>query len=393
MVGIKQRQMKHKNWILLGLLAVPMVGWWWHEYRDAGTEAVEVEGLGAVHESWNAEQSRGLREMYAMIAGDITQAALAEGVPAEQVNAALAPLKHAVSQAAATGRGDVYGENGVSAAYIAVRMGMPELAKELVARGAEPNRYYVTYTANGTPLREDMLCAAIANSPMYGHKTEAMSEAESADLLQWLLEHGGDYRKCDVETLLRCCMANMMTARSTAKTEQVVRALGSLSPEWQMSVAIMMLEVVPDSFPLLEQWFKEGIITREGLEGKASILTPIAACGAEQSPQILERLLRLGLNPNYVPTAPRAEDFASVAAYRQAVAECADIPPLQIVLQYIRSASPEGEGEERVERILLCMKILLQAGAKVELTPALLPEHAALRAKVEALFAEFAPQP
>lgn len=384
--------MKHKNWILLGLLAVPMVGWWWHEYRDAGSEAVAVEGLGAVHESWNAEQSRGLREMYAMIAGDITQAALAEGVPAEQVNAALAPLKHAVAQAAATGRGDVYGVNGVSAAYIAVRMGMPELAKELVARGAAPNRYYVNYTANGTPLREDMLCAAIANSPMYGNKTEAMSEAESAELLQWLLEHGGDYRKCDVETLLRCCMANMMTARSTAKTEQVVRALGSLSPEWQLSVAIMMLEVVPDSFPLLEQWFKEGIMTREGLEGKASILTPIAACGAEQSPQILERLLRLGLNPNYVPTAPRAEDFASVAAYRQAVAECADIPPLQIVLQYIREMNPEGEEAERVERILLCMKILLQAGAKVELTPALLPEHAVLRAKVEALFAEFAPQ-
>lgn len=384
--------MKHKNWILLGLLAVPMVGWWWHEYRDAGSESVAVEGLGAVHESWNAEQSRGLREMYAMIAGDITQAALAEGVPAEQVNAALAPLKHAVSQAAATGRGDVYGENGVSAAYIALRMGMPELAKELVARGAAPNRYYVTYTANGTPLREDMLCAAIANSPMYGNKTEAMSEAESAELLQWLLAHGGDYRKCDVETQLRCCMANMMTARSTAKTEQVVRALGTLSPEWQMSVAIMMLEVVPDSFPLLEQWFKEGIMTREGLEGKSSILTPIAACGTESSPQNLENLLRLGLNPNYVPTAPRAEDFASVAAYRQAVAECADIPPLQIVLQYIRSASPEGVEAERVERILLCMKILLQAGAKVELTPALLPEHAALRAKVEALFAEFAPQ-
>lgn len=384
--------MRYKNWILLGLLAVPMVGWWWYENRDAGTETVAVEGLGSMHESWNAEQSRCLREMYAMIAGEITQAAMAEGVPAEQVNAALAPLRQAIAQAAATGRGDVYGMNGVSAAYIAVRMGMPELAKELAKRGADPNRHYVTYTASGALLREDMLCAAIANSPMYDNKTEAMSEAESAELLQWLLEHGGDYRKCDVETLLRCCMANMMTARSTAKTEQVVRALGSLSPEWQMSVAIMMLEVVPDSFPLLEQWFKEGIMTREGLEGKASILTPIAACGAESSPKNLESLLRLGLDPNYVPTAPNVKDFASVVAYRQAVAECADIPPLQIVLQYIREMNPEGEDAERVERILLCMKILLQAGAKVELTPALLPEHAALRAKVEALFAEFAPQ-
>ena len=376
----------------MGLLAVPIAGWWWHECRSEDADAVAVEALSSVHESWNAEQGRCLREMYAMIAGDITQAALAEGVPAEQVEAALAPIKQAVAQAAATGRGDVYGSNGVSAAYVAVRMGMPALVKELVTRGANPNQQYVTYTSDGTYLREDMLCATVANSPMYGDKAEAMSEAESAELLQWLLAHGGDFRKGNAETLLRCCMANMMTARSTAKTEQVVRALGSLSPEWQMSVSIIMLELVPDSFPLLEQWYKEGIITREGLEGKASILTPIAACGAADSPQNLEKLLSLGLNPNYVPPTPRAEDYGSVGEYRQAVAECADIPPLQIVLQYIRGVNPEGENAERVERILSCMKILLQAGAKVELTPALLPEHAGLRAKVEALFAEFAPQ-
>ena len=103
----------------MGLLAVPIVGWWWHECHSEGAEIVPVEALSSVHESWNAEQSRGLHEMYAMIAGDITQAALAEGVPAEQVNAALAPLKHAVAQAAVMGRGDEYGANGVSAAYIA----------------------------------------------------------------------------------------------------------------------------------------------------------------------------------------------------------------------------------------------------------------------------------
>ncbi len=146
------------------------------------TNATENKGSLSFHESWSEQQRAALLRMYCMLRIDVpaTMAhtfALAEAME-EMVEAhvadnfrdwdeaefermyqearkqcpprvyitsqmVIAPWLELLKETAATGRGDVYGKDGASLAWLAVRLCMPDMVKELVRRGADPNQKYI----------------------------------------------------------------------------------------------------------------------------------------------------------------------------------------------------------------------------------------------------------
>lgn len=378
------------------------------------------------HESWTPQQRADLLHMYHILSVDLPkdmiQAAntshelsieLEEGDTSEQVaekvaaaleenrkqaaekeptmaeraaaRAATLPMRNLLKKTAATGRGDVYNKDGLSIAYLAIRLGMPELAKELVRRGAEPNkRYYCgTDLHVAGPAYEDLLCAAVGQQPLC--ETAILTPEQAADMVQWLLANGADPNKSQLSMLSLCCQMEMILHNRSTCTTLILDKMHTLPAEHQAELAGAMLWHVPGSWDTFEHFFRKGIFTREGMEQNRSFFSTFTYC--PDAPEKLEKLIAMGFDPNYTPPRRDRKEFKNDTEYEEYLDEYyeGERSPLLVLLTEIAFA----EDEEEFSLQLQCMETLLRHGATAELEEFHLPQDEAKRAKIMSLLQQY----
>lgn len=287
-----------------------------------------------------------------------------------------------IQQIAATGRGDVYDENGYSPANIAIQLGMFELAKELVRRGTDPNHPYMADSDfTPKPTYETLLCHAVSG-PAARYISDNTYE-QTTDMVQWLLEHGADPNKNHHTMLAVYCQAEMLTYGKCDGTALILSKLRNLSHAGQSAIGSTMLQEVDGSWEIFERWYNKGLFTQEGLESTHSALHYIINGNAADTPHKIERLLQLGFNPNHVPHIKQRSDFASTEEYEDYAAQLDDLPPeppLLRALAYLRLCTETDDLHQHTDKALQILEILLKYGATAELHEDDLPKHEPTRA-------------
>lgn len=310
-----------------------------------------------------------------------------EGSLAERAvaRAATLPMRNLLKKTAATGRGDVYNKDGLSLAYLAIRLGMPELAKELVRRGADPNkRYYCgTDLHVAGPAYEDLLCAAVGQQPLC--ETAILTPEQAADMVQWLLANGADPNKSQLSMLSLCCQMEMILHNRSTCTTLILDKMHTLPAEQQAELAAALLWHVPGSWDTFEHFFRKGIFTRKGMEQNRSFFSTFTYC--PDAPEKLEKLIAMGFDPNYTPPRRDRKEFKNDTEYEEYLDEYyeGERSPLLVLLTEIAFA----EDEEEFSLQLQCMETLLRHGATAELEEFHLPQDEEKRAKILTLLRQY----
>lgn len=280
------------------------------------------------------------------------------------IRAAINTMLRVLRNTAKSGRGNVYNKNGLSVAYLAVRLGMPDLAKELVRRGADPNqRYDIGEKIEGSRAYQDLVVATVARSPLC--ETATLTAEQAEELLEWLLSNGADPRQSHLPMLMLCCRLEMQIHGSCTCSAMVLERLESLPAEWQALLAGDLLGNVPESWPVFEKLYNKGIFTRQGTESGVGFLHQVVTGTAADTPPKTEKLLALGFNPN-------RED------------ENGNSP-----LRFLMSAMQITEDEQELNRQLQCLEVLLKGGATDEIYDYELPENRILRDKITTLLRQY----
>lgn len=357
------------------------------------------------HKSWSPEQRQSLHHLRNMVRDVVPQEATAEALAPPMLSAYIARLIqcpftgigwlydtqhkreahrlcHLIQQVAATGRGDVYDENGYSPAYMAIQLGMFELAKELVRRGTDPNHPYMADMGfTPKPTYETLLCHAVSGPA--ARYVSGNTYEQTTDMVQWLLEHGADPNKNHHTMLAVYCQMEMLTYGKCDGTALILSKLRNLSHAGQSAIASTMLQEVDGSWNEFEKWYNKGLFTKAGLEGTHSALHYIINGNAADTPQKIERLLRLGFNPNHVPQSKQECDFESSVEYEEYAAQLDEVPPeppLLRAMTYLRICAEADAPQQQTEKALQILEILLKYGATAELHEVDLPKHEPTRA-------------
>ena len=340
------------------------------------------------HASWTEQQRADIQHMYKLLSVDVPAETLSEQASAIEravVQATMAPMLNILKKTAATGRGDIYGSDGNSLAWMAVRLGKPEMVKELVRRGANPNQQM---TVVGMNMGEDLLSAIIGQAPLC--TSVHMVPEEYAELLQWMLENGADPNKSHPEMLSICCKMEMMNGSCTCSA-LVLDKLDSLTANRQEDLASTMLGWIPDSWAAFEHLFKKGIFTQKGIECNESIFCSLSTHAPNDAPEKTEKLIALGFNPNYIPPLRDRKEFDSDKEYKDYVEEyCGDTPPLVFLIDNLGMMGITDEALQKVQQIRLqCIEIILRHGATAELYESDLPSEEPLRTKLAAMLKQY----
>lgn len=295
------------------------------------------------------------------------------------------PMRNLLKKTAAAGRGDVYNKDGLSLAYLAIRLGMPELAKELVRRGADPNKRYYCGTDLHVvgPAYEDLLCAAVGQQALC--ETAILTPEQAADMVQWLLANGADPNKSQLSMLSLCCRMEMILHNRSTCTVLILDKLHTLPAEHQAELAGAMLWHEPGSWDTFEHFFRKGTFTREGMEQNRSFFSTFTYC--PDAPAKIEKLIALGFDPNYTPPRRDRKEFKNDTEYEEYLDEYyeGERSPLLVMLTEIAFA----EDEEEFSLQLQCMETLLRHGATAELEEFHLPQDEEKRAKIMSLLQQY----
>ena len=302
------------------------------------------------------------------------------------IKASLRPIEQLIKDTATSGKGDLYTKEGVTVAQLAVRLNMPELAKEMVRRGLSPTAAQTTVELNsrkgvesmGYIFKEDLLTTIIINDPLIPGAHE-LSQQEAIALLQWFIDQGTDIRKSDAYSVSLSCMLNIINQQEAGMAEFVIRQYGAILPELQVSVATFLLTEAPDSLDTFLQLYNEGYFQMEHLQQKTSLLTQVLGREALNKPEIIRALLKLGFDPNYLATQPSPEDFDSEEEYDEAMYGYDTLTPLENLLY---------NSVEQTD-LLACTEILLKAGATCAIDPTCIAPESPLKDKLLSLLKQY----
>ena len=337
------------------------------------------------HESWTEQQRADIQHMYKLLSVDLPAEMHGEQAsPIEKAaaRATIAPMLKVLTQSAATGRGDIYGKDGISLAWLAIRLGKPQMVKELVRRGTNPNQQMKFL---GTEMGEDLISSIIAQSPV--SETVRMIPEEYAELLQWLLENGADPNKSHPHMLNICCQKEMFTYNRCTCTTLVLDKINSLTAEQQADLATTMLRNIPDSGAAFEHFFKKGLFTQKGVECNESVFFVLGM----DAPEKMEKLIDMGFDPNYIPPLRDRKEFDRDSDYEDYLSDyCGDTPPLVFLIDNLGMMGITDEDLQKVQQIRLqCIEIILRHGATAELYESDLPTEEPLRTKLTALLKQY----
>lgn len=160
------------------------------------------------HESWSPERRADIEQLQELMLQEQTKLMLQElpeqyDAKEEQRQARL--IRKMLRRVAESGKGDIYIEEGFSAAHLAAHQSMPELLRELVLRGANPNAVH----KSSPDFVESVFQTAISCVSLTPD-TERLTQQERLELLGWLLEHGADVNLNSDYSLMLALMADMI---------------------------------------------------------------------------------------------------------------------------------------------------------------------------------------
>lgn len=320
----------------------------------------------AFHESWSPEERAAiirvdeqLRRPYLLELSDLW-----ELVP--YVHEYCAQAVSVLEEVAATGRGDVYGNNGLQTAWYAAMLGEGELVKSLVRRGADPNLPFVVSLRIPLPdklteensTKETLLCAVVAHGFLY-YKAPHLSSSDALELTEWLLENGADWRKCSPK-MLSSCVAIGVLVSSGAEDDEVAPAMelavrmacrmGRLQRHTDVLIRMLMNEKQVSGLPYLRRLTEAGVVRHADLEGEnGSMLSKVEVCRPHAEEMLRWLLDEWKLNPNFRPAD--LQDASKVG--------WEDYP----LTQMLRDLEVPQDAETTA-RALRCVELLLQRGAK-----------------------------
>ena len=302
------------------------------------------------------------------------------------IKASLRPIEQLIKDTASSGKGDIYTKDGITVAQLAVRLNMPELAKEMVRRGLSPTASQTTVElssskgveSGGYIFKEDLVTTIIINNPLIPGAHE-LSQQDAIALLQWLIDQGTDIKKSDAYSVSLSCMLNIINQQEAGMAEFVIRQYGAILPEQQVNVATYLLTSVPNSTATFIQLYHEGYFQMEHLQQKKSLLTQVLEREALNKPEIIRALLKLGFDPNYLATQPSPEDFDSEEEYDEAMDGYDTLTPLENLLYNSLESDDMAE----------CTEILLKAGASCTIAPECISAEAPLKDRLLALLKQY----
>lgn len=192
----------------LGMLLLAAVAFW-HWVNE--WQKVEPP---AFHPSWTESQRADLREVDQFYTSNVLSAAILYMLQSNQqeelekwmrnrVTAPVAalinrrnvfkPLREALHETMATGKGDICTPDGTPVAAYALRLHKLDLLREMVKRGCHPGKTYIPWYApcfRDEPMKSNLLVDALVHHDLLMEHTLPVDEHIA--LLEFLCEHGAD---------------------------------------------------------------------------------------------------------------------------------------------------------------------------------------------------------
>lgn len=204
---------------VLGMLLLAAVAFW-HWVNE--WQKVEPP---AFHSSWTVSQQADLREIDQFYTSNVLSAAILHMLQSNQqeelekwmrnrLTAPIAalinrrnvfkPLREALHETMATGKGDICTPDGTPVAAYALRLHKLDLLCEMVKRGCHPGKTYIPWYApcfSDEPMKSNLLVDALDHHDLLLEHTLPVDEHIA--LLDFLCEHGADVSQVPDERLAR----------------------------------------------------------------------------------------------------------------------------------------------------------------------------------------------
>ena len=204
---------------VLGTLLLAVVAFW-HWVNE--WQKVEPP---AFHPSWTKSQQADLREIDQFYTSNLMSTAILQMLQSNQqeeldkwmrnrVTAPVAalinrrnvfkPLREALHETMATGKGDICTPDGTPVAAFALRIHKLDLLREMVKRGCHPGKTYIPWYApcfSDEPMKSNLLVDALDHHDLLLEHTLPVDEHIA--LLEFLCEHGADASQVPDERLAR----------------------------------------------------------------------------------------------------------------------------------------------------------------------------------------------
>lgn len=218
--------------VLGALLLAAVVFWNW-------VNAWQKVEPPAFHPSWTESQQADLRELDQFYTSNPMCAAILymlqsdrqEEVEKRKINRLTAPfaaminrrnvfkpLREALHETMATGKGDICTPDGMPVAAYALRLHKLDLLREMVKRGCHPGRTYVPWDApsfHDEPMKSNLLVdALVSHDLLLEHYLPA---EEHIALLEFLCEHGAQVPQVPDERLARINGSLCLIAKQSDK--------------------------------------------------------------------------------------------------------------------------------------------------------------------------------
>ena len=204
---------------VLGALLLAVVAFW-HWVNE--WQKVEPP---AFHPSWTESQQADLREIDQFYTSNLMSTAILQMLQSNQqeeldkwmrnrVTAPVAalinrrnvfkPLREALHETMASGKGDICTPDGTPVAAFALRIHKLDLLREMVKRGCHPGKTYIPWYApcfGDEPMKSNLLVDALDHHDLLLEHTLPVDEHIA--LLEFLCEHGADASQVPDERLAR----------------------------------------------------------------------------------------------------------------------------------------------------------------------------------------------
>lgn len=204
---------------VLGALLLAAVAFW-HWVNE--WQKVEPP---AFHPSWTGSQQADLREIDQFYTSNVLSTAILQMLQSNQqeelekwmrnrLTAPIAalinrrnvfkPLREALHETMATGKGDICTPDGTPVAAYALRLHKLDLLREMVKRGCHPGKTYIPWYApcfSDEPMKSNLLVDALDHHDLLLEHTLPVDEHIA--LLDFLCEHGADVSQVPDERLAR----------------------------------------------------------------------------------------------------------------------------------------------------------------------------------------------
>lgn len=284
---------------------------------------------------------------------------------------------------AESGRGEGNTPIGITAAYLACRLGKVQLAGELVRRGCDPNRPVID-KMGGMP--ESAFHAAIACVSLQSMNKDYTppSAEQRQELLSIMLENGADISR-GREMSIAC--AFLAYLRSTEEGPVMLEWLfdhGLTIPDEINKWSVCMMLSMENSLPTIKRLLEKGYLDANDELTKSYLLF---AAAASVTPDTPEKLL-WALDTLHADVNARQNDLWPKGTTRKIAATPLIINASQ--LSYDDIVSDDAAAKDRL--VLQAMEILLSHGAKLtdeDAEQLVIPQNPELQRAFYALLAQY----